>query len=331
MEETSPWEQTLHFWESLLDSLKDHLVVIDEQGRIHYVNAAWLQFADQNGLAQFGEWIGANYLECCDQAAKRGERCGALAAAGVRRVIAGGRQSFELEYPCHSQEQKRWFLMRAMPLRWQGPRRYVIAHQNITVQKLAEQKVKVLSLQDELTGIANRRHFNQFLAREWKRAMRRGIPMSLLMLDIDYFKEFNDHFGHQQGDQALQQVAKALSNFGKRGGDLVARYGGEEFAVVLADTAPVQAELLAEAIRVAVYRLNIVHDFSKVDSRLTVSVGVATMVPAVGMHKNLLIRAADNALYVAKSKGRNRVIAASPDRHEAWWIRRDRKPTDTLG
>jgi diguanylate cyclase (GGDEF)-like protein len=234
-------------------------------------------------------------------------------------------------YTCHSQEQKRWFLMRAMPLRWHGARRYVIAHQNITAQKLAEEKVKVLSLQDELTGVANRRHLNQFLTREWARAIRRDIPISLLMLDIDYFKPYNDNYGHQKGDQVLQQVARALGNFSRRGGDLVARFGGEEFAVVLVDTTAPASEFLAESIRQAIYRLGIEHTHSQIDSRLTISIGAATMVPAAGLHKNLLVRAADQALYDAKSKGRNRVVAVTPSHEEAWGLQSDRKLADREG
>jgi diguanylate cyclase (GGDEF)-like protein len=200
--------------------------------------------------------------------------------------------------------------MRVTALNWPGPERFVISHQNITQRRLTEERLSNLSLLDGLTGVSNRRHFSLFLNNEWRRALRLEKTLSLVMLDIDHFKAFNDNYGHLAGDDCLRRVAKALRSFGNRPGDLVARYGGEEFAVVLADTPIEPARGIAEAVRVAVSKLGIRHQHSPVSAHVTVSVGVATMSPTGDLPESALIQAADTALYESKSKGRNRVSVA---------------------
>ena len=163
---------------------------------------------------------------------------------------------------------------------------------------------------DGLTGLSNRRHFDEYLELEWRRAMREQSQLSLLMVDVDYFKSFNDTFGHLAGDEALRQVAEAIRSCSARPSDLPARYGGEEFALVLPNTSPGGARLVAEKLRQTVEAARIAHIMPKPDSWLTVSIGLATHVPAVGSHCRQLISAADNALYQAKNNGRNQVGVA---------------------
>ncbi|MDR7867448.1 MAG: diguanylate cyclase [Sporomusaceae bacterium] len=184
-------------------------------------------------------------------------------------------------------------------------------------EQLAAANVELqrLSNQDGLTGIANRRVFDDFLDRVWRQAMRDREPVSLLMADIDKFKLFNDTYGHQAGDDCLRQVAWAIADVAGRAGDLAARYGGEEFAVVLAGTDSMGAAVVAEKIRVAVASLNIAHD-AGVDKVVTISLGLATMSPRDGERTESLIAAADQALYGAKQQGRNRVVAV-PDNSES--------------
>ena len=167
-----------------------------------------------------------------------------------------------------------------------------------------------LSTVDALTGIANRRRFDDALYKEWRRAMRRQYPITLLMCDIDFFKQYNDAHGHQAGDECIRSVARAIEDTLKRPGDLVARYGGEEFAAILPDTGFDGAQIVAEGVRSAIAELGIPHGRSSVASRVTVSVGAATMVPSRGAPASggPLVEAADKALYAAKSAGRNRVI-----------------------
>ncbi|RMR16964.1 Response regulator WspR [Pseudomonas amygdali pv. ulmi] len=162
---------------------------------------------------------------------------------------------------------------------------------------------------DGLTGLSNRRHFDEYLELEWRRAIRDQAQLSLLMLDVDYFKAYNDNFGHLEGDEALRQVAKAIRNSCSRPSDLPARYGGEEFAMVLPNTSPGGARLLAEKLRQSVSGMNIPHIAPTPGSSLTVSIGVATVTPQVGMHSRQLILDADKGLYLAKNNGRNQVAA----------------------
>lgn len=167
--------------------------------------------------------------------------------------------------------------------------------------------LQYLVTSDSLTKIANRRSFDETIEDEWRRAQRGCYPLSLMMIDIDHFKAFNDHYGHQRGDECLRQVAKVLSSFGKRAGDLVARYGGEEFAVISAGTAYKDAITLGQKICKAVQQARFPHDASKF-GQVTVSVGVATVTPLVEQPVNDLIQQADKSLYQAKANGRNCVF-----------------------
>ena len=175
--------------------------------------------------------------------------------------------------------------------------------------ELTEQ-LRKLSVVDGLTGIANRRNFDEELARIWRRAQRESAPVSLVLIDIDHFKKYNDHYGHLAGDDCLRRVAQTLQEAVKRPFDLVARYGGEEFAVVLPDTDGPGSYPLAEEMRKAVERLDIAHAASAVSSRVTISSGVAAIAPEAGAQPDGLIAAADACLYEAKRAGRNRVVIA---------------------
>ncbi|KQN75433.1 diguanylate cyclase [Duganella sp. Leaf61] len=182
-------------------------------------------------------------------------------------------------------------------------------------EKLLREQTLVLRSQtfaDGLTGIANRRHFDVAIEREHRRARRHGTPLSLLMIDIDHFKAYNDHYGHQKGDQCLIQVAAALSGMLKRSADLMARYGGEEFAMILPDTDTAQATQMAETIRARAEALAIAHAHGGASGVVTVSIGVATRSVASAVNIDTLIGAADRALYRAKKNGRNRVEAQTP-------------------
>lgn len=167
----------------------------------------------------------------------------------------------------------------------------------------SKQRLEQMSLTDGLTQLANRRHFDQFLEQEWARAMRQKRPLSLVMLDIDYFKPYNDYYGHPAGDECLREVSRILQGVVRRPTDMLARYGGEEFAVVLPDTT--SGEVIAEACRAAVEKAAIEHQVSDVSDRVTLSGGVCSMVPGVSNSLDELKQQADAALYRAKHAGRN--------------------------
>jgi diguanylate cyclase (GGDEF)-like protein len=164
-----------------------------------------------------------------------------------------------------------------------------------------------LSLVDGLTGIGNRRRFDEFLTREWRRSRRARTPLALILIDVDYFKPFNDFYGHAAGDDCLREVAATIAMLVRRPGDLCARYGGEEFVAILPYTDLAGARILGERIRDAVMALEIPHAGSTVAPHVTISLGVAATDPAVAQEAEALLREADRRLYEAKTAGRNRV------------------------
>lgn len=170
------------------------------------------------------------------------------------------------------------------------------------------ESLRARSYVDGLTGIANRRHFDVALERELRRAQRNGGALALLLMDIDSFKAYNDHFGHQEGDACLTTVAQALAGMLKRPADVAARYGGEEFAAILPDTTPEQARAHANAIRAHVAALELPHAPAAVRPYVTLSIGVACFDRERLNEAPALIEAADKALYAAKRGGRDRVV-----------------------
>lgn len=166
-----------------------------------------------------------------------------------------------------------------------------------------------LSALDGLTEIPNRRRFDEVLKQEWQRSIRHSTAISLIMIDIDFFKFYNDSYGHQGGDDCLKRVAKCLEDAARRETDVVARYGGEEFGVILPETGSNGAYEVAEALRASVDDENIPHKSSKVTDHVTISVGVATWLPEKGSESELLLVAADEALYKSKENGRNQVTS----------------------
>lgn len=175
----------------------------------------------------------------------------------------------------------------------------------------ANRRLKHLVGVDALTGIANRRHFDRALEREMRRARRDAQPLSLVFLDLDEFKLFNDSYGHTRGDDVLRKVAQTLDETFRRGGDLVARYGGEEFAVVLPGVDGRRAGLYAERLRRRIWRLSIPYNASQLTDRVTISGGVATVYPPAIVTPDDLLFAADKALYRAKCLGRNRIVTSA--------------------
>ena len=174
----------------------------------------------------------------------------------------------------------------------------------------ANDKLEALSYADGLTGIANRRNFDRTLAQEWNRGQRAGTPLALVMLDVDHFKHFNDHYGHLAGDGCLRALARAMLQAGRRAGDLLARYGGEEFVVLLPDTNAQDALETARHIQKEVWSLALPHA-ETLPGIVTVSLGVASLVPSRQHIAEELVRQADSALYRAKQSGRNCVQTAT--------------------
>lgn len=192
---------------------------------------------------------------------------------------------------------------------------YIISNREVVIRNEVIQKTKELkevnerleqvSRTDGLTKIANRRHLDEYLEKVWLMAIRETSSVSFILLDIDFFKLYNDNYGHPKGDECLRQIAAKLQGLIRRPADLIARYGGEEFAIILPDTS--NPELVANSCRQAIEELQIPHDFSETTNMVTISLGVCTVNPAQNTDPNVIIKAADTALYKAKESGRNRV------------------------
>lgn len=297
------------FLQSLIDSLSDQIVVIDNTGEIVFVNHSWRTFGSKNGFPTKFSWLGENYLQVCRKSAVHGDHIAGDIVEKIERIIQGKNNECEVDYPCHTPKKQRWFLMRATLIRNTSRKLFLISHKDVTRRKLAEDQATRLSLEDPLTGIANRRKFDQMLKEEWRRRKRGGFPMSAIIIDIDYFKSYNDKFGHSEGDVCLRIVADTLSPFARRPGDIVARIGGEEFSIILSGMGKNDACKVAEAVRLQIESLSI---DCGIKQKITISLGVVTVEPDWNGSVIDFIRIADEALYMAKNNGRNQVTQKIP-------------------
>jgi len=308
------------FFQKTLDSLRSHIAVLDEDGTIIVVNASWKTFASGNGLAEQFCGTGANYLHSCDTATGECSEEAPAVAMGIRDVVARRRAYFYLEYPCHSPSEQRWFSVRITRFELDDSLCVVVTHDDITQRTLAEFKVqeanRLLELQattDGLTGVANRRSFDHTFEQEWKRHDRTQTPLSLAMLDVDCFKQYNDQYGHLAGDDCLKAVVQAIQSKMSRPGDFVARYGGEEFVVILPNTDTAGAAKVLKNALCSVRKLAISHPSSKVSRGIvTVSVGFATIIPGQHDSPSDFLHRADQALYDAKANGRDQLSLFKP-------------------
>jgi len=302
-------------FDQIFDAVADPTWVVDKECRVVRINRAFL---DLLGLA---EREGALSRKCHELLSS--PLC--LTPKCPLRQIQSTKGRIELEEEWQVASDKRIpFLMTAMPLfglasELVGMVQYF---KDITERKHYEEALKkanreleALAAQDGLTGLANRRTFDQRLHAEWMRMAREKQPFSLILSDIDFFKKYNDYYGHQSGDACLKAVAKCIQESVHRPGDLAARYGGEEFAILLPNTPSQGAFQLAEKIREAIFGLNIEHACSGIADRVTICLGVAATIPlsSEGRAAERLLQAADQALYISKENGRNRTTVAPAD------------------
>jgi two-component system cell cycle response regulator len=285
----------------IVDAMDEGLMIIEASGRIQYSNPACERYLGYgpNELAGHGipDLLGALAQEYLDYFAACADDPGTVRPGGAREVLIRHRDGS----------------LRAMDLTLtpmvSGEQLFIGLLHDITHHKRSETALQHAALVDQLTQIANRRHFDNFLEQEWHRALRSGQPLSLIVLDVDHFKLYNDTFGHAAGDLCLQQVAAALQARALRSTDLAARYGGEEFVLLFAETTLDTAMEMAESIRASVESLHLPHPRSPTSEWLTVSMGVASIVPSQLDRIEQFFVAADRMMYAAKEGGRNRVEA----------------------
>ncbi len=294
-------------YRTIVELLPDPLIV-ESGGKIQYLNRAAL---DLLGTTDPETVMSLSLVDLVETAER--DRAADFIANTAQREGSAERLEVHLE---RLDGRKICVRIQAMCTLYEGDVGVQIALSDITEQRERESELKELSARDALTGVANRRSLDAALAREWKRLSEANGSLGIIMIDIDYFKKYNDHFGHQQGDKCLRQVALALERCPKRPRDLVARYGGEEFSVLLPEATPEAAARIAENLRADVEALQLEHPESKVTGVVTVSIGIAVGEAAPHASPEGLLAKADEALYQAKRSGRNQVCFASPGEAE---------------
>lgn len=311
-------EKSAEFLRLVLNSIEEHIAVIDVSGVICFVNQSWSSYGDQNQCLSNDNWTAINYLSICDQASLTGDEFGHQAGTGIRQVISGQTASYSLEYPCHSDEEHRWFIMHVSPFEFNNAKYYVITHQDVTERKLAELAVEKLARLDGLTNIYNRRAFDEFLQQEWELSSTLQQPISLALIDLDHFKQLNDCYGHLAGDDCLKQIAQLLKGLSDSPRRWCARYGGEEFALIMGNLDAVKARQVCEEFFEQILHLNIPNIGSPIASFMTASVGLAEAWPTNRTSAADLLNKVDNLLYTAKEKGRNRIEVSRQSPNSEW-------------
>ncbi|MHC4457658.1 MAG: sensor domain-containing diguanylate cyclase [Planctomycetota bacterium] len=296
----------------IFNTSADGMWVIDEQFNVQRINETLLKFLGKNKNETVGR-------KCHDIFS--GSICRTADCPIIR--LKNGENHIECDIEKIREDgTKIPFILTATPFRGLDGGFIGIVEdlKDITERKRAEaalhkanKELKRIATMDGLTRVANRRRFDECLATEWKRMRREKTPLSLIMCDIDYFKRYNDAYGHQKGDDCLRAVAQAIDECLKRPADMVARYGGEEFGIILPNTHADGAFHVAEIIRNAIGSLKIPHAKSNVDDYVSLSLGVSCVIPSPGGALETLVGTADKALYLAKNQGRNQVVLRSFD------------------
>lgn len=304
-----------------LDAVGNGLITLDPQGKVMFWNQ-WMQVHSGIGQAEalgkelrtlFPELLGSRLLMAVGGALAHGQA--SLLSQSLNKAPLPLFQA-QPQHGVVVGKERISQAIQVVPISVKGLARHCLIQItdvsfSVAREKLLREQAQVLrdySNRDSLTGIANRRHLDEHLEAELRRAIRTMSAFSVILIDIDYFKQYNDTYGHQMGDQCLVQVAAALKASLKRPGDMVARYGGEEFAVILSDTDQPGAESIARTLCAKVAALGIEHKTSAVAPHLTISLGMASLVPGRQCEPGMLLAAADVALYQAKRQGRNRVM-----------------------
>jgi diguanylate cyclase (GGDEF)-like protein len=287
-------------FEGAFHTLPLSAAIVDASGIILSTNQAWRAFAEENGGDPDGQ-LGIDYFQVCGQADKHARAI----TTELREIAAGSRERLETEYPCHSPERRRWFVMRASRIERGGQVFLLICHADITDRRLAEEEAFRLASEDALTGLLNRRSFQERLEHALDQARRQDLRLAVLFLDLNGFKAINDTHGHDAGDRVLRHVAGQLRQALRRA-DSLSRFGGDEFAMFLEDADTAVAGRVAGRIQ------EVLADGVVVDGQglpLNASVGISFF-PDHGGDVQSLLRAADAAMYEAK-RGGDHVATAS--------------------
>lgn len=293
-------KETIH--RSILEASIDPIVLIDQDGLIESASSAlettfgWS--SQEIKGKRFTKLLTSNYRDTYANLFKSQANAKNSSLIGKIQEVTG-QHRMKRDFPCELSFNYIYIPELDKPL-------FTAVLRDISVRKSSEQKMVWLSTHDELTKIYNRRYFNEQINSEWKRLLRTQESLAIIIIDVDFFKNYNDYLGHQIGDMCLQTIAANLNLVGRRSTDFVARYGGEEFIVLLPNTNLSGAIQVAENLQNQIRSLTIPHPKSACSKKVTVSMGIAAIIPSLGCTYERLIRFADHALYKAKESGRNR-------------------------
>ena len=304
-------EEALHiaaqFQQAVFDSLPEQIAVLDRHGTILETNAAWSKYALDHGLSEAsdpgGGCVGCNYLDLLHRMSGDDHGTALTVSTGLALVSGGAVSTFQLPQPFCASDSQRWFIVRVTPVH-DVSRQIVVSHSDVSTIKAAELVSWTLANIDPLTGALSRRHFLNLAEQELTRSRRYELPLMLLMLDLDHFKNINDQYGHAAGDAVLQNFVKSVSGV-LRESDLIGRLGGEEFAVLLPNTAFEGGRALAQRIIESVRAHPV--DVGEASVSYTVSIGASCLSSETSFSS--LLGKADAALYRAKKEGRDRLVA----------------------
>lgn len=308
------------------DGLAMQAAVIDPEGVITAVNEAWRLFLKLNGGVESTAGVGTNYLETCSRAVASGgedRHYAKLAAQGISEVCEGSRPEFEMEYPCPSPSERRWFLLRCSPLPGDPPIGAVVAHLDITRRKRLERRLEHSATHDPLTGVANREVLHNRLSLALDRGRSGQVTVTVFFCDLDGFKRVNDALGHASGDQVLSMAASRLEG-SLRTGDLLARVGGDEFVIVCETSQPLRPQQVAERIEATFSA-----PFQLGSNTVDVGVSVGWAVGSAGNDPVDLLHEADAHMYGRKTSKRR--LALQSDHHRSCHVAAEPRGNGIIG
>jgi diguanylate cyclase (GGDEF)-like protein len=291
----------INFFTAAFNTLPEQICIINKTGDIQFVNQSWVDFELNNSQSKPTDWYQINYFNVCQNSSS--DEISHL-LSGIKAVANSEVTMFTFEYTCHSEESKRWFLLNCLPFIYNQKSYTLLQHVNITKKKQAEINSNI----DALTGVGNRRAFDEFFQNEWLRCARSSLPISIMIIDIDDFKVFNDTYGHIKGDWCLKTISNELKKLANRPTDVFCRYGGEEFIYVFGNTTAKQAKDITIKVHQVLKELKIKHKVIKKRPFVTLSIGLACIHPENLADKSNLIEYADKYLYDAKAQGKNSTI-----------------------
>lgn len=297
------------FSHMVLDALEQQIAVIDNQGVILYTNEAWKTSGVQECTSMTCLDVGRNFLQACQQMTQSGDSIMVEAIEGLKSVLERRSLTYKVEYPSCIAGCERWYAMNITALEGLRSNFSIITHCDITQRKKAQQQATHMAQHDLLTGLANRPHMREFLRQKWNYCQLHKMPLSIVLIDIDQFRRFNET-DEAFGDDCLVSIANVLKDLTRRQGDLAVRYGSAEFLMIFSDYNEQQTAYLGNLLRTKVQDLAL---YSQEQQSVTISAGAVTFQPSTSVNIQEVFQAAEQALSQAQSERGNCFVRTALD------------------